>query len=266
MLRKSILLLSSFLLLIACSKVPISGRKQMNLIDESQLIQMSKQQYSQFLSEHTVLPPSDPRSQRVERVGKRIAAAVTKYLNNHNMSSRIAGFEWEFHTVQDSQVNAWCMPGGKVVVYTGILPLCPDDTSLAVVMGHEISHAIARHGNERMSESVLVQSAGNSLSALMADKPQMTQDLFMQSYGISATLGTLAFSRNQESEADKLGLVFMSMAGYDPRVAPKFWEKMSAQGGQAPPEFLSTHPSDATRIADIKAFLPKALEYYHPNS
>jgi len=156
------------------------------------------------------------------------------------------------------------MPGGKVVVYTGILPVTQDEQSLAVVMGHEIAHAIARHGNERMSQGLALQLGGAALSVALSEKPALTRNIFLQSYGIGSTLGSLAYSRNHETEADKLGLVFMAMAGYDPQVAISFWERMAASGGQAPPEILSTHPSDATRISTLREFMPQAMKYYKP--
>ena len=156
------------------------------------------------------------------------------------------------------------MPGGKVVFYTGILPYTKDEAGLAVVMGHEIAHAIARHGNERMSQSMLVELGGTTLSALTAEQSKTAQSLFLSAYGVGSTLGTLAYSRKHESEADKMGLVFMAMAGYDPREAPEFWKRMAKSGGQKPPEFLSTHPSDQTRINDLNNYMPKALSYYNP--
>jgi len=180
------------------------------------------------------------------------------------MSSRVAGFEWQFNVVNDQTVNAWCMPGGKVVVYTGILPVTQDETGLAVVMGHEVSHAIARHGNERMSQGLALQFGGVALEVLTGENPGVARDLFLQVYGVGGALGMLSYSRKHETEADKLGLVFMAMAGYDPREAPKFWERMSQGGGQAPPEILSTHPSDQTRMRDLEAFMPEALKYYKP--
>lgn len=152
-----------------------------------------------------------------------------------------------------------------MVVYTGILPVTADEASLAVVMGHEIAHAIARHGNERMSQGILFQAGGVALSVLLSEKPQLAQGLFLQSYGIGGELGILAFSRQHELEADKMGLIFMAMAGYNPQVAPQFWERMAAQGGAAPPELLSTHPSDDTRIRELTEFMPEALKYYKPN-
>jgi len=248
----------------ACAKVPITGRRQMNLVNEGTLMSMSLTQYQDFLQQHTVLPANDPRSKAVRAVGQRIAAAATKFLDDNRASNRVAGFEWEFNTVDDATVNAWCMPGGKVVVYTGILPVTQDEAGLAVVMGHEIAHAIARHGNERMSQGLALQGAGMTLEVLTGEKPSIARDLFLQSFGIGGALGMLAYGRKHETEADKMGLVFMAMAGYDPREAPKFWERMSQGGGNAPPEILSTHPSDQTRMRDLEAYMPEALKYYKP--
>lgn len=262
---KMALVVGAVILLQACAKVPITGRRQLNLVSEGEMMGMALTQYQQFLGENAPLPASDARVKMVRGIGERLAAAATKYLNENKAGDRIAGFQWEFNVVNDNTVNAWCMPGGKVVVYTGILPVTQDEAGLAVVMGHEIAHAIARHGNERMSQGMAVQGAGMTLEVLAAQKPGYASDLFMQSYGIGSQLGMLAYSRKHESEADKMGLVFMAMAGYDPQVAPKFWERMSAQGGgAAPPELLSTHPSDATRIHDLEAYMPEALKYYKP--
>ncbi|MBK7382804.1 MAG: M48 family metallopeptidase [Flavobacteriales bacterium] len=252
------------LLVQACAKVPITGRRQMNLVNEGTLMSMAAGQYTEFLGQNTVLASSDPRSRMVATVGARIAASATKFLEDNRASDRVAGFQWEFNTVDDPTVNAWCMPGGKVVVYTGILPVTQDEAGLAVVLGHEIAHAIARHGNERMSQAIALQGAGMTLEVLVGENPSTAQNLFLQSFGIGSSLGMLAFSRKHESEADKMGLVFMAMAGYDPRTAPVFWERMSQGGGQSPPEILSTHPSDETRIRDLEAFLPEALKYYKP--
>jgi predicted Zn-dependent protease len=183
-------------------------------------------------------------------------------MGDQGLSGRIEGYQWEFNTVDNAEVNAWCMPGGKVVVYTGLLPVTQDEASLAIVMGHEIAHAIARHGNERMSQALLVQAGGTALQVALSQKPELTQTIFMQSYGITSQLGMLKYSRTHESEADKMGLVFAAIAGYDPNVAVAFWERMAKQSAQKPMELLSTHPSDETRIADIKAFLPEAMKYY----
>jgi predicted Zn-dependent protease len=247
---------------VSCTRVPITNRKQMNLIAESEMIGMSLTAYKDFLDSSKVLPSTDSRTIMVQRIGMNIKNAVEKYLADHSQSKRVEGFQWEFNVVGEATVNAWCMPGGKVVVYTGILPVTQDEASLAVVMGHEIAHAIARHGNERMSQGLLINAAGSTLGAVMSEKPGLGRDIFLQSYGIGSTLGMLAYSRNHESEADKLGLVFMAMAGYNPNAAIGFWERMSASGGQAPPEILSTHPSDETRISNLKEFMPEAMKYY----
>ena len=257
-------LLAALVVASGCSSVPITGRSQLNLLPESEMMGMSLTAYQEFLQQNQVLPATDGRAAQVRRIGERLAQAATSYLNDVGASERVAGFQWEFNTVNDPTVNAWCMPGGKVVVYTGILPVTQDEAGLAVVMGHEIAHAIARHGNERMSQALAIQGAGMTLEALTASKPGLTRDLFLQSYGIGSQLGMLAYSRKHETEADKMGLVFMAMAGYDPRSAPAFWQRMAAQGGAKPPEFLSTHPSDETRVHDLEAYMPEALKYYKP--
>jgi predicted Zn-dependent protease len=251
-------------IVVSCAKVPISGRRQLRLMPESQLIGMSITAYQQFLDTNNVLPAGNADVMMVRRIGDKIKASVEQYLADNHMSNRVEGFQWEFNVVKEDVVNAWCMPGGKVVVYTGILPVTQDEKSLAVVMGHEIAHAIARHGNERMSQGLALQLGGVALSVAMSEKPALTQNVFLQSYGIGSQLGILAYSRNHEIEADKLGLVFMAMAGYDPQSAIGFWERMSQAGGQAPPELLSTHPSDETRISTLREFMPEAMKYYKP--
>lgn len=255
-------LLSVFAL--SCTKVPITGRKQMNLLPESQLMGMSLTNYQQFLSDNkTIAASGNASAAMVQNVGKKIAAAVTKYMNDNGHAKRIEGYNWEFNLVDDSQVNAWCMPGGKVVVYTGIIPVVQNETGLAVVMGHEIAHAIARHGNERMSQQMVIQTGGTALASVMDTAPDLTKNLFLTAYGVGSNLGMLKYSRNHELEADKLGLVFMAMAGYNPAEAVGFWERMSAlSGGAKPMELMSTHPSDDRRIEEIKAFLPEANKYY----
>jgi predicted Zn-dependent protease len=250
--------------LAACSKVPITGRRQLNLLPESEMMGMSLTEYQKFLQENKPLPASDARTVMVQHIGQRLAKAAKDYLTQNGAADRVEGFQWEFNVVDEPTVNAWCMPGGKVVVYTGLLPVTQDEAGLALVMGHEIAHAIARHGNERMSQGLAVQGAGMTLQVLAAEKPGMASNIFLQSFGVGSQLGLLAYGRKQESEADKMGLVFMAMGGYDPRVAPAFWERMAAQGGPKPPEILSTHPSDERRIADLKAYMPEAMKYYKP--
>jgi predicted Zn-dependent protease len=261
--RKIVLvLLSGLVAWQSCSVVPLTGRKQLNLLPESEMIAMGFSSYTDFLSEN---PPSTDKinTAAVKEVGGKIAAAVTKYFADNNLSDRLEGYKWEFNLVKDSAANAWCMPGGKVVVYTGILPLTVDKNGLAVVMSHEIAHAVARHGNERMSQEMLTQLGGIALSEAIKTKPQETQNIFMSAYGIGSNVGVLLpYSRSHELEADKLGLIFMAMAGYDPQNAIPFWERMAAKGGPKPPEFLSTHPADQTRINKIKAALPEAQKYY----
>ena len=264
MYKRIIAIGSLVLLLIACSKVPITGRKQLNLLSESDMVQMSAQAYDDFLSENDPLPDYNEDAQRVRNVGERISVAVEEYLNNHGYHHMTSNFNWKFNTVDDPTVNAWCMPGGKVVFYTGILPICQDDAGIAVVMGHEIAHAVAKHGNERMSQAIGIQAAGMTLDVLMQEQPQQTRELLLESYGIGAGVGSLAFSRSHETEADKMGLVFMAMASYDPRNAPEFWKRMSEVGGEKPPEILSTHPSDERRINDLNQYMDEALKYYKP--
>lgn len=260
---KYLLRLTLVIFLISCSKVPITGRRQLNMLPESQLMTMSLTEYNSFLKENkTITGTAD--AAMIKSVGEKIAMSVESYLKKNAQGKRIKDFEWEFNLVEDKTVNAWCMPGGKVVFYTGILPLTKDENGLAVVMGHEIAHAIARHGNERMSQGLALQGGGIALSVALADKPQLTQTLFEQAYGLGGQLGMLKYSRMHESESDKMGLVFMAMAGYDPREAPKFWERMAAQGGQSPPEFLSTHPHDDTRIKDLNDYMDEALKFYKP--
>ena len=236
----------------------------MKLLPESQLVQMSLAEYKSFLSEQKVVSNSD-NAAMVKRVGERLAASATDYLKKAGAADRVAGYKWEFNLVEDKLVNAWCMPGGKVVVYTGILPVTKTEAGLAVVVGHEISHAIARHGNERMSQQMAVAMGGVALNVAMVNQPEETRNLFLGAYGAGSALGViLPYSRKHESEADKMGLVFMAMAGYDPHEAVSFWKRMAAQGGEKPPQFMSTHPSDEKRIADLQKFLPEAMKLYKP--
>jgi predicted Zn-dependent protease len=251
--------------LIACSTVPLTGRKQMNLLPETQMMGMASSSYGDFLNENPALPASDPRSQLVKRVGEKVSAAAKEYLRENGVVGRVNGYRWEFKVVDSPEKNAWCMPGGKVVFYTGILDITQDEKGLAVVMGHEIAHAIARHGNERMSQSMALEMGGMGLNMALSKQNDLTKNIFLQSYGIGSSLGSLKFSRVHESESDHMGLVFMAKAGYDPAEAPKFWQRMKAAGGQAPPEFLSTHPSPSTRISDLNKWMAEAKGYYKGN-
>lgn len=251
------------LLLMSCSTVPITGRSQLHLISDSTMNSMSLQQYGEFLKSNKI-SNNKKQTQMVKRVGANIQKAVERFFAQKGMSSELAGYEWEFNLVESSEVNAWCMPGGKVVVYTGILPIAGDETGLAVVMGHEIAHAVAKHGSERMSQGLIAQMGGMALSTALSEQPAETQQLWMTVFGVGAQYGVLLpYGRTQETEADRLGLIFMAMAGYDPNQAVGFWQRMSQEkGGKAPPEFLSTHPSDETRIKKIKEIIPEAMTYY----
>ena len=246
----------------ACHK-NANGRNTLNLVDDATVLSLSGQQYNEFIAANQPITGT-PGSEMVKRVGAKLTMAVQQYLSDKGQSALIKDYQWEFNLVNNAEVNAWCLPGGKIVVYSGILPLTITDTDLAVVMGHEIAHAVLKHGNERMSDQLLLQYGGTALSVLLSSKPQETQQLFNSAYGVSSTLGVLAFSRKQETEADEMGLYFMATAGYNPNAAITFWQRMQAQGGAKQPVFLSTHPSDDQRIQGIKNALPKALTYYHP--
>lgn len=254
-------------LLIGCAKNQVTGRKQLILMPEKELQSMATQQYQQFLSESKIVAAGvNKDAEMVRRVGTRIAAAINKYYEQQGKSAILEGYKWEFNLVDNKEVNAWCMPGGKVVVYTGLLPVTQNEAALSVVMGHEIAHAIALHGNERMSQGMMQQLGGVALSVAVANKPAETQNLFMTAYGVGSTVGgTLPFSRKQELEADQFGLRFAAMAGYNPQEAIAFWQRMAkASGGQKPPELLSTHPSDATRIDKMQTYVKEAMPYYKP--
>jgi len=257
-----VVLIAGLLLLHVCSLVPLTGRRQLSLVSDADMFSMSFVQYDQFLKENK-LSTNTSQTNMVKGVGRRIQNAVTTYFALNNLSQGLNGFVWEFHLIESEQVNAWCMPGGKVVVYSGILPVTQNETGLAVVMGHEIAHAVAKHSNERMSQALLAQLGGQTLAVALQEKPQQTQELWMGLFGVGVQLGAvLPYSRLQEGEADHLGLIFMAMAGYDPNSAIEFWQRMSQNAGAKPPEFLSTHPSDANRIRKIKSEIPEAMKYY----
>lgn len=252
------------LFLVSCSTVPVTGRKQLKLVPYSTMLSMSFQQYSQFL-ETSELSSNKRDEQMVKHVGRKIQKAVENYLFEKNMSEKVKGYDWEFNLIEDEQPNAWAMPGGKVVVYTGILPTTKDETGLAVVMGHEIAHAIAEHGRERFSQGLIANAGNAALLGVLQNKTEETKKIWMTAFGLGAQFGfMLPFNRLQESEADHLGLIFMAMAGYDPSSAIDFWGRMAElKGGNAPPEFMSTHPSDETRLRKIKELIPQAMKYYN---
>lgn len=253
--------------IVACSTNPLTKKSQLTLLPESELQAMGTQQYQQFLSTNKVVSASNNRdAEMVRRVGQRIAKAVGEYYAQNNMTDKLNGVNWEYNLVDDKAVNAWCMPGGKIVVYTGLLPISQNEAALAVVIGHEVSHALLQHGNQRMSQGLIQQLGGVALSVAVANKPAETQNLFLGAYGAGTTLGVmLPFSRKQELEADRFGLIWTAMAGYNPQEAIPLWERMEkASQGQSPPEFLSTHPSEGRRIEQLKQFMPEAMKYYKP--
>jgi len=268
MLFKKIIVAASLALVAGCTTVPITGRRQLTLVSDSEMNTLAVTQYKETLTT-SKLSTNATEVAMVRRVGQRIQAAVEQYFQQQGQSSQLAGYQWEFNLIDDSKmVNAWCMPGGKVAVYTGILPITRDETGLAVVMGHEIAHAVAKHGAERMIDQMLAQLGTTAVSTALTKNPGATQSIFASAVGTGTSAlaqgALLKFSRNQESEADHLGLIFMAMAGYNPAQAIPFWERMAAQSQNTTPEFLSSHPADATRIADLQRLLPEAQKYYKP--
>jgi len=256
-----ILFLLASVLVAACTKVAFTGRKQMKLLPESELIAMSLTEYNSFLGQNA-LSKNASQTAVVREVGQNIQKAAEQYYTKKGLSKQLAGFKWEFNLVENEQVNAWCMPGGKVVVYTGILPVVQNSDAMAVLMGHEIAHALAFHGNERMSQLMAAQLGGIALDIATQDKPQETRQLLQLAYGVGTQLGALLpFSRKHESEADEIGLYLAAMAGYDVTEAAPFWQRMNRLGGGGMPAFLSTHPDPGTRSARLQKLVPKAQEY-----
>jgi predicted Zn-dependent protease len=254
-------------LMVSCSRNSITGRNQLSLYSEADIQSMATTQYQQFLTENKVVSASGNKdAEMVRRIGQRLVTAINSYYSQKGLSSELEGYKWEYNLVDSKEVNAWCMPGGKIVVYTGLLPITQNEAALAVVMGHEIAHALAHHGNERMSQASVQELGGQALNVALANKSAAAQSIFMGAYGIGSQVGALLpFSRKQELEADKYGLIFAAMAGYNPQEAISLWERMAAAGGGSkPPEILSTHPAEATRIEKLKALMPEALTYYKP--
>jgi len=267
--RKFGLFLILSTVLIACSKNVLTGKNQLTLLPEGELQNMATQQYQQFLSTNKVVSTSNNRdAEMVRRVGQRITKAVETFYTDKNLTEKLQGYKWEYNLVDDKAVNAWCMPGGKIVVYTGLLPITQNEAALAAVMGHEVSHALLQHGNQRMSQGLLQQLGGVALSVAVANKPEETQNLFLGAYGAGTAVGVLLpFSRKHELEADRFGLIWTAMAGYNPQEAIALWKRMEkASNGQSPPEFLSTHPTEGRRIQQLEKFMPEALTYYKPVS
>lgn len=251
------------MLFAGCGSVPVTGRKQLSLVSNQEVLSLSLQQYDEFIKA-APLSTNKSNTDIVRRVGQKIANAVETYLKNNGYADQVKDYAWEFNLVQSDQVNAFCMPGGKIVVYEGILPITQNETGLAVVMGHEVAHAVAKHANERMSQQMATQYGTSAVGAALGGKSEAVQKYAAAAMGLGSQYGILLpFSRKQELEADELGLIFMAMAGYDPSQAAAFWTRMSQSGGGKTPEFMSTHPSDNTRIKEIEKLLPTALKYYN---
>jgi predicted Zn-dependent protease len=244
-----------------CATVPLTGRRQLSLVSSGEMTSLSEKQYKEVLSKSDVVR-SGSQIEQIRRVGARITKAVDAFARERNLN---LDYQWEFNLIRDDkQVNAWCMPGGKVAFYSGIMPVCKDDEGVATVMGHEIAHAIAEHSRERFSQQMLAQLGQTTVAVMTRDKPETTRKIFMTAAGLGTQVGVmLPFSRLHESEADHIGLMLMARAGYDPRTAVDFWKRMQAGGGARPPEFLSTHPSSTTRIEAIEAQLPDVMPYYN---
>ena len=253
---------------VACSRNAITGRSQLKLLPESQLQAMATEQYQQFLSSNKVLSSSSNRdAEMVNRVGRRISNAVTSYFASKGLSKSLEGYNWEYHLVDNKEANAWCMPGGKIVVYTGLLPYTQNEAALAVVLGHEVSHAVLQHGNERMSQEMGAELVGAGLQVALSTRPTETQNAFLTAFGLGSQVGLLLpYARKHEYEADHYGLIWAAMSGYNPQEAIPLWERMAAasQNSERPPEFLSTHPVESNRIQKIKEWMPEALSYYKP--
>jgi len=246
-------------IIIACATNPFTGKSTLALVPDSQILPSAFAQYNSFLKENKVVTGTAD-AQKVRTVGMKIKGAAEKWLNANGYSGYLNNYQWEYNLVESKEVNAWCMPGGKIVFYTGILPITQDDAGMAVVMGHEVSHALLNHGQQRMSSDVLTQLGAVGVGAAVGKQSETTQQLAMQAYGVGTQVGVLLpFSRSHESEADKIGLTLMAIAGYNPEASIAFWQRMAAKsGGKSPPEFMSTHPSDATRIANLRALIPQA--------
>ena len=246
------------------STVPITGRKQNILVSDEQVLSLSNQQYQEYMKSAKA-STNATNTAMVKRVGQNIANAVVSYLQQNGLAAEVSNYKWEFNLVQDKSVNAFCMPGGKIVVYEGLLPVTQDESSLAIVVGHEVAHAVAKHSAERLSNELRKQYGSQILGAVLQGAGASTnlQSISSTVFGIGTTLGGAAYSRSQESEADRLGLIFAAMAGYDPNVAVNFWQRMASATGNNY-SILSDHPSDQSRIKNIQGWLPEALQYYKP--
>ena len=260
-LKYSLLTLFTIILILSCATNPFTGNKTLALVPNSQIFPTAFAQYNQFLSENKVLK-NTANAEMITRVGQRIASASELWLDANGYKGYLKDYKWEYNLVDDKAVNAWCMPGGKIVFYTGILPIAENETAIAAIMGHEVAHALANHGQQRMSSGVLQQIGAVGVGVATSGKSTEAQEAWMTAYGVGSTVGVmLPFSRSHESEADRIGLTLMAIAGYNPDEAAELWKRMNANsGGQAPPEILSTHPANETRIANLTKLTPKAKQ------
>ena len=255
-------------LVVSCgttSTVPITGRQQTLMVSDGEVLSLANQQYQDFMKT-AKKSTNAQKTAMVQRVGQKLATAVTNYLKSNGMAAEVKNFSWEFNLVQDKSVNAWCMPGGKIVVYEGLLPVTQNEASLAIVLGHEIAHAVAKHSAEQLSTQMRQQyglQVGSAIAGALG-MGQNTQNIVQMVAALNFNFGNLKYSRDHESEADHMGLIFAAMAGYDPQVAVSFWQRMAASSTNQTAEFMSDHPSDATRIKQIQGWMPEALKYYKP--
>ncbi len=262
--KKILLPLLAFtaVLFAGCASVPLTGRNRVMLVSDNEVLSSSLTQYNEYMTSAT-RSTNATQAAMVQRVGKKIAAATEKFLVDNGLGAEVAQYKWEFNLVKDDEMNAFCMPGGKIVVYEGIMKICQSDDDLAVVLGHEVAHAVAKHSNERLSQQMLASYGSAILDAALSTRSEAARQLGQTVYGLGANYGVmLPYSRKHELEADRMGLIFMAMAGYNPEVAVTFWQKMAAANPTPIPPFMSSHPSDTKRIADIQKYLPEAQKYY----
>ncbi len=269
---RTLLIVALAMLAAACgttNTVPISGRKTHLLVDDAQILSLSTQQYQEYMQGAT-LSTNQNNAAMVKRVGQRLSTAVETYLSNNGYASELQNFQWEFNLVNNSEINAFCMPGGKIVVYEGLLPVTQDETSLAIVLGHEIAHAVAKHSAEQLSKQMRQQYAAQIGGSVLSQVAQAkgwgsAASIVDMAAQMGFNFANLKYSRDNETEADRLGLIFAAMAGYDPRLAIPFWQRMAQQGGASQTsEIFSDHPSDAKRLAELQKRMPEALQYYVP--
>jgi predicted Zn-dependent protease len=265
--RKILFTVLPFVVVMSCTSNKITGRKQMSIISNAQLISLAETEYAAVLEKSKVIT-NTKASSAVNAIGKRIVEAVNKYYASQGLQNLLKGYTWEYNLIESKDANAWCLPGGKIAVYSGLLPITENDNALAIIIGHEVAHALAEHGKERVNQQIINAGGALTLQVLIANESPANQAMFMQAFGVVTEYGVvLPFSRKQELEADKLGLKFSAMAGYNPAMAISLWQRMGAIGkGAQPPEFASTHPSEETRINELKKILPEVITIYEASN